>query len=84
MVGRNIILTHGGLPPKLNYLDVFKEKKLKCHYIQNYDFQEESIRFQNVKSSTALVERENLFYIAGVLLYDVILIEVARALCEKA
>jgi hypothetical protein len=35
-----------------------KEKKLNCHYIQNYDLQKESIQFQNVESSIALVERE--------------------------
>ncbi len=58
-------------------MDVFKEKKSKCHYIQNYDLQEESIRFQNVKSSIALVERE-------ILLYDVIPIKVVRTLCEEA
>jgi hypothetical protein len=40
---------------RANYLDVFKEKKPKCHYIQNYDLPEESIQFQNVKSSTTMV-----------------------------
>jgi hypothetical protein len=65
-------------------LDVFKEKKSKFHYIQNYDLQEESIRFQNVKSSIALVEREILFCIVEILLYDVIPIKVVRTLCEEA
>jgi len=49
----------GYLPFGLNYLDVFKEKKPRCHYIQNYDLREESIQFQNVKSLTTLLEREN-------------------------
>jgi hypothetical protein len=42
------------------------------------------IQFLNLKSSIALVERENLFCIARVLLYDVISTEVARTLCEEA
>jgi hypothetical protein len=74
----------GYLPLGLNYLDVFKEKKPKCHYIQNYDLREESIQFQNLKSSTTLVERENLFCIANFFLYNVIPTKVARTLCEEA
>ncbi len=42
------------------------------------------VQFQNLKSSTALVERENLFCIARVLLYDVMSTKVARSLCEEA
>jgi hypothetical protein len=68
----------------LNYLDVFKEKKPKCHYIQNYDLWEESLKFQNLEFSTTLVERENLFCIIGILLYDVIPTQVVITFCGKA
>jgi hypothetical protein len=51
------------LPPRLTYLIVFKEKKPKDHYFKHYDFQLQTLQFQNLQTSTVLInEKKNLYY----------------------
>ncbi len=72
------------LPPGLEYLNVFKEKKPKDHYFKNYDLQLHALQFQNLQTSTVLIEKENMFSVAGVLLYDAIPCNDLKDLCEEA
>ncbi len=38
----------------------------------NYDFQDELLSFQHLENSTILIEKENMFSINAILLYDAI------------
>jgi hypothetical protein len=72
------------LPPGLEYLNVFREKKPKDHYSKHYDLQLHALQFQNLQTSTALIEKENMFSVAGVLLYDAIPCNDLKDLCKEA
>jgi hypothetical protein len=63
---------------------VFREKKPKDHYFKHYDLQLHALKFQNVQTSIVLMEKENMFFIAGVLLYDVIPCIDLEHLCKEA
>jgi hypothetical protein len=58
------------LPHGLVYLNVFREKKPKDHYFKHCDRQLHALQFQNLQTSTILMEKENMFFVVGVLLYD--------------
>jgi hypothetical protein len=62
----------GYLPLGVKCLHIYKEKKTKHYYKKYYDFQIELLCFQNLENSTIFSEKENMFTIVRVLLYDVI------------
>jgi hypothetical protein len=72
------------LPLGLEYLNVFREKKPKDHYFKHYDLQLHALQFQNLQTSTILIEKENMFSVAGVLLYDAIPCNDLNDLCKEA
>ncbi len=72
------------LPLGLEYLNVFREKKPKDHYFKRYDLQLHALQFQNLQTSTVLIEKENMFSVAGVLLYDAIPCNDLKDLCKEA
>jgi hypothetical protein len=72
------------LPPRLEYLNVFREKKPKYHYFKHYDLQLHALQFQNLQTLTVLVEKENMFSVVGVLLYDAIPCSDLEDLCKEA
>ncbi len=51
---------------------MFREKKPKDHYFKHYDLQLHALQFQNLQTSTVLMEKENMFSVVGLLLYDAI------------
>ncbi len=71
------------LPLGLEYLNVFREKKPKDHYFKHYDLQLHALQFQNLQTSTVLIEKENMFFVAGVLLYDAISCNDLKDLCKE-
>jgi hypothetical protein len=72
------------LPFGLEYLNVFREKKPKDHYFKHYDLQLHALQFQNLQTSIVLMEKENMFYVARMLLYDVIPCIDLEDLCKEA
>ncbi len=72
------------LTPGLVHLNVFKEKKPKDHYFKHYNLQLHALKFQNLQTSTVLMEKENMFSTIGVLLYDAIPCTDLKDLCKEA
>ncbi len=71
------------LPLGLEYLNVFRDKKPKDHYFKHYDLQLHALQFQNLQTSIVLIEKENMFPVAGVLLYDAISCNDLKDLCKE-
>jgi hypothetical protein len=63
---------------------VFREKKPKDHYFKHYDLQLHALQFQNLQTSTVLIEKENMFFVVGVLLYDANPCNDLKNLCKEA
>ncbi len=63
---------------------MFKEKKPKVHYFKHYDLQLHALQFQNLQTSTILIEKKKMFSVAGVLLYDAIPCNDLKDLCKEA
>ncbi len=63
---------------------MFKENKPKDHYFKHYDLQLHALQFQNLQTSTILMEKEYMFSIARVLLYDVIPCTYLKDLCKES
>jgi hypothetical protein len=71
------------LPPGLEYLNVFRDKKPKDHYFKHYDLQLHALQHQNLQTSTVLIEKENMCSVAKVLLYDAIPCINLEDLCKE-
>jgi hypothetical protein len=69
------------LPFRLAYLIVSREKKPKDHYVKHYDLQLQA--FQNLQTSTILIEKKYIFSIVRVLLYDAIPCIDLKNLCKE-
>jgi hypothetical protein len=54
------------------------------HYFKHYDIQLHALQFQNLQTSTILVEKIYMFSIIGVLLYDAIPCTDLKDLCKEA
>ncbi len=63
---------------------MFREKKPKDHYFKHYDLQLHALQFQNLQTSTILMEKENMFSVVGMSLYDAIPCIDLEDLCKEA